>query len=637
MSKTMIISTLTRTPICNSDDHLEFQPGVNVVVGPPNTGKTKWLQFIDYLFGDDTKAEEALGSDLYDKYETAIMVVNIGGTEHIIERRWKEAGSKTKVFVDDKPMSTQDAGHFIMEALDIPILHYPQGNPYGPRTWPELSWRSLLRHIYRQQRFWSDFADHQPDSEQHACLLHFLGLAEHLFSDEYGDLVNKEKKINELNISKKQFLQNLQEISNDILEDKSLSAGLTPESIQNAIHQIQLQINDIKTKRQTTLVLLASNSKVKSNDIHAINFEQLSQKIVDLKSQKEKSQLLLQKAHDKLIEMIKYRDLIISEIERLKRAKTATKLLSELKVTHCPACDQEVTSKTSDSSTCYVCGQQTSQPSVNENNQRLKFEVEQLEGELKEAEDLINSLNQEIKQIESKNTQLTENINQISKLLQPIQTVAAQILPPEISFFDMETGRLEERIRQLQRIEKSFNYREILNTKIQQTQNEISQLEIEVAKQHDKLNFGKASDDISDGMKTYLNTIGKINPSSWTITNKPINFNIMKNGFKATIGNESWSAKLGGTLTLYFVIAYHYALMSLTNNSNYHYPGLLLLDFPAELEDGTSIADKENFVLEPFIKLQESLKPTKFQVIAMGNSFKDLPISNRIELKKVWG
>jgi hypothetical protein len=32
-------------------------------------------------------------------------------------------------------------------------------------------------------------ADQQPDGEQHACLLQFLGLAERIYTDEYGQLV----------------------------------------------------------------------------------------------------------------------------------------------------------------------------------------------------------------------------------------------------------------------------------------------------------------------------------------------------------------------------------------------------------------------------------------------------------------
>ena len=635
MNKTMVICSIERFPNHNSEDRLEFQPGVNVIVGPPNSGKTKWLQFIDYLLGDDKNPEEALGKDIYDKYESAKMVIDLGGTEHIIERRWKEAGSRTKVIVDDKLMSSQDAGHFFMESLGIPILHYPQGNPYGPRTWPELSWRSLLRHVYRRQGFWSDFADRQPESEQHACLLQFVGLAEHLFSNKYGDLVSKEKKISELTIAKDQFMQNLQEISSDLLEEKSMSVGLTPESIKKVMCQIQAQIDEMQKKRQNVLRELANKTSVGSQNDRPVMFDQLSKKLVDLNSQQEKSKTLLQNTLDRLAEIEKYRDLIVSELERLNRTKVASKVLSELKVTHCPACDQEIQKKSSEQNVCYVCGQMT--PLVKtEDNKRLEFEVEQLEGEIKETEQLTASLQQEVDQLKFQNAQIAKELERINRLLQPVQTAAAQILPPEISILDMETGRFEERLQQLRRVEKSLNRRDKLNEQIQKIQNDITQLEVQVTEQHSQLNFEKASDDFADGMNSYLNTIRESNPSSWTL-GSPVAFHMGKSGFKATIAREKWSAKLGGTLTLYFIIAYHYALMSLVSKPGYHYPGLLILDFPPELEDGSSVADKENFVLEPFLKLQESLKPTKTQVIAMGSSFKDLPAASRIEFKKVWG
>jgi small-conductance mechanosensitive channel len=271
-----------------------------------------------------------------------------------------------------------------------------------------------------------------------------------------------------------------------------------------------------------------------------------------------------------------------------------------------------------------------------EDNKRLEFEVEQLEGEIKETEQLTASLQQEVDQLKIQNAQIAKELERINRLLQPVQTAAAQILPPEISILDMETGRFEERLQQLRRVEKSLNRRDKLNEQIQKIQNDITQLEVQVTEQHNQLNFEKASDDFADGMNSYLNTIRESNPISWTL-GSPVAFHMGKSGFKATIAREKWSAKLGGTLTLYFIIAYHYALMSLVSKPGYHYPGLLILDFPPELEDGSSVADKENFVLEPFLKLQESLKPTKTQVIAMGSSFKDLPAASRIEFKKVWG
>ena len=99
----------------------------------------------------------------------------IGDERVRIERRWREAGAKTKIFVDDNGMTARDFQQWLMGKLGIPLLNFPKGNPTSGQTWPELSFRMLLRHIYRQQRFWGDIADKQPEGEQHACILQFLG------------------------------------------------------------------------------------------------------------------------------------------------------------------------------------------------------------------------------------------------------------------------------------------------------------------------------------------------------------------------------------------------------------------------------------------------------------------------------
>ena len=46
------ISRLERRLSIGNTEELTFVPGVNVLVGRPNTGKTKWLQTLDFLLGD---------------------------------------------------------------------------------------------------------------------------------------------------------------------------------------------------------------------------------------------------------------------------------------------------------------------------------------------------------------------------------------------------------------------------------------------------------------------------------------------------------------------------------------------------------------------------------------------------------
>jgi hypothetical protein len=46
------IASLERRLATGNVEFLTFEPGVNVLVGRPNTGKTKWLQTFDFLLGD---------------------------------------------------------------------------------------------------------------------------------------------------------------------------------------------------------------------------------------------------------------------------------------------------------------------------------------------------------------------------------------------------------------------------------------------------------------------------------------------------------------------------------------------------------------------------------------------------------
>ena len=186
------IGPLKRRLSTGQTEVISFKPGVNLLVGRPNTGKTKWLQTLDFLLGDPGKNpfEGAEEEGLAEKYDVAGAELNIGEERISIERRWREPGAKTKVFVDDEEKTAKEFQQLLMQKLNIPLLKFPKGNPMSGQTWYELSFRMLLRHIYRQQRFWSGIADQQPEGEQHACLLQFLGIAERLFTDEYGKLVS---------------------------------------------------------------------------------------------------------------------------------------------------------------------------------------------------------------------------------------------------------------------------------------------------------------------------------------------------------------------------------------------------------------------------------------------------------------
>ena len=210
ITKNLMIKQLSRMPKTGDFDELNFRRGVNVLVGESSTGKTQWLKMLNFLMGDrDSNVSNAFESDLVEKYDSVKGVFILGDQEITLERNWKQSGNKGKIYIDGRAIRAEDFSMEFLSSLNIPTLYYPQGNPLSSRKWPELSWRSLLRHVYRKQSSWGDLADKQVPVEQHACILLFLGIAEYLFSPEYKQLVDKQKEIYTKEVRKEEFVNTL--------------------------------------------------------------------------------------------------------------------------------------------------------------------------------------------------------------------------------------------------------------------------------------------------------------------------------------------------------------------------------------------------------------------------------------------
>src|SRR5262249_17517329 len=142
--------------------------------------------------------------------------------------------------------------------------------------------------------------------------------------------------------------------------------------------------------------------------------------------------------------------------------------------------------------------------------------------------------------------------------------------------------------------------REKIAAEILKIQKRVEALTAEVLKQTTGLDFETASDAMSDGMNEFVTALEFDKKKMWTQLG--IEFNVRKDTFNVRVGRQKWSSQLGGTMTIYFFLAYHYTLLKLTNDEQARYPGFVMLDFPPEIE-GEKVADHENFVLEPFVTL----------------------------------
>jgi hypothetical protein len=198
----------------------------------------------------------------------------------------------------------------------------------------------------------------------------------------------------------------------------------------------------------------------------------------------------------------------------------------------------------------------------------------------------------------------------------------------------MEIGRLQEKTRQLERIKATLSHYRALSDDIDRLKKEEEDLKLIVDLESQKIHFELSAETLTDGMNTYLNSLVAAGNKLWSLPG--VFATLKEKSFRFTVGGENWSTKLGGTLALYFLLSYHYGLLRLTTDLECNYPGFMILDFPPTMEDGSTIRDKENFIIGPFVGLMKMPGMEATQAIITGAAFENLQGVNRIELTKVW-
>ncbi|MGH8727706.1 MAG: AAA family ATPase [Burkholderiales bacterium] len=419
MSRRLTIDKLARTQTDGVTEELEFGTGVNVIVGPQNTGKSTWLRMLDYLMGETEAASEKFDEVLVRKYSAVSASMRLGDEAIEIERNWTQDGRRSQMNLNGERFAVADLQDLILDRLGIPSLRFPQGNVYASdRTWSTLGWRSLLRHIYRRQDFWGDFVPRQPESEQQACLLQFLGLAEHLFSEEFAALVDKQKQVMRLQSRKDYFVELTQQIAPDLIADKDLSVGITASSIEIARARVQQEIDDLIASREAILDKL-------QNDVAPANGELphlMGERMATL-HRRDGLKETHQQIDARLQELERYQLGLRQEHERLDRADCAAAIFDDLRVTHCPACDQSVEQRARVPDHCFLCGQSTPEAAnLRTAAHRLKFEREQITAELAEASELCATAIAEKKRTQAELEETDQRLRELEASLRPFQT-----------------------------------------------------------------------------------------------------------------------------------------------------------------------------------------------------------------------
>ena len=628
-TKTLLVKSVSRVTASGDTDTLDLKPGVNVIVGDKDTGKSRWLDTISFLLGDTDPPEKGMGPEIAAKFDTATLQLSVGDEEITVQRRWKEPRAKGKVFANGEGMSSADFGEYIQGKLGIPMARYPKGSPFSGFTWPLLSWRELFRHVYREERFWGDLADKQLPKVQHACLLQFVGAADKMYPKERQEAVNERQNLTALQARKEQFDSVLQQAAKDLIPDPSINTAPTLDAIDLGVQRLRAEVERLRQRRQAVLAQVIAGGPA---DQTQLVDTALADRRVELSVRRERDRAEFEKVVWRLQELRSYHESVKAELGRLKRADAAGDLLAALKVTKCPVCDRKVTpAKGPD---CYLCHYPVAGPGEGEHagaKRRIAFEVEQLEGEEAELKELVSRLGREQGAITDRVRVLDEELAEVETRLRPVRTAFVALIPPEVATTDTQIGQTDEKVAQLFRLRLVVQQRDELSADIDRLRAKVESLKGDVDAEAAKVPFEQLSDALSDGINEYLDLLNQGDKTRWT--HGGVRLDLSETSFKIRVG-EKWWTSVGNTSFGIMLLGYHYALLKLSGRDGYNYPGLALIDFPVTFADGMTIADKENYLIEPFVTLFRN-RPA-FQLVVGGRAFENLRGVHRVALTTVW-
>ncbi len=318
----------------------------------------------------------------------------------------------------------------------------------------------------------------------------------------------------------------------------------------------------------------------------------------------------------------RYRADLAAEIERMGRVADASELLADLKVTHCPACDQGIIPYQKPDH-CFVCHQHLpEEPTIAGLGEvRLQFEQDRLNAELLEAGELIAILERDVDKQTEASRDADEALQTIEVELAPARRAVAAVAQADVSAIDVALGKAAERQRQMDRVAAALELGKSLTEQVQALEDEIKPLQEKVDEANRSIDFNAAAQTLEDGMNAYLAALNVQRPDTWK--HNVVEVDISKSSTSFRVGRKRWQGALGGTDSLYFLMAYQYGLLSLSPVAGMHYPGLSIIDVPGEFS-GEEVKDSENFIVQPFINLLAQAAFEGAQLIITGASFAGL-------------
>jgi chromosome segregation ATPase len=559
------IDRVTRHRPAGAEWTVEFSDGFNLIVGDRNTSKSTTLQIIDFCLGSDHTATRQFGSELADEYSAFELGVTINGESHVITRRLHAQGETTRTLVDGDVVDTSGFNQWIARELGWPWppLMVPKGvlRSRASEETP-LTFRTALRHIYRNASSWTTWADREFEYLRRAVTAHFLGVVEPVFGGAQVRATRLQLEREILEERRAELRDFLDGVIREVAEGFRDVGSTGIDSIESAVDEIALRTAELEAERVELVSRVRESPNFMTEDDQAI--ARLTNRLDDLLRESEELARMV-------AEQARLRQSIEGDLERFDRAAAAGRLIEHFQVTSCPVCFQPVDPSDGAADECYLCRQPLG---VEVAERRVELERKTLRAERDELAAITSELNATL---EHNRGQIAEMEDRRNDLLREIDRRRSSLVTPLLTRFEYlqrELGRLEQQQESLVRLGGLRRQMDRVDDRIRSTDEQLEQLRREAVEMSQERAFVRERCDVMAGaMNRFVDAMPGDQGLGGAITIDP-------NDMTFYVGSTEWRYALGDERRVLFFLAYHSGLLYIADRFETPFPALALLDNP---------------------------------------------------------
>ncbi|CAM5660531.1 hypothetical protein [Streptomyces griseorubiginosus] len=547
---------------------------LNILTGVRNSSKTTTLKAIDYCLGDRDGPTDALGAAVADGYVEISTSLRLNGTPHTLARSL-QYGRMNKVIIDGDERAVDTFSDWILSELGWPNLHIPKGRIAATATeLTPLSFRNTLRHIYRNEDSWTDFADKEMEFIRRAVVSQLLGFARTRYSNKDFRLAQAKRRLAEAQAIEREVHESTRQAVTAIAERLQLPPAGSMEQVNTAREEIRTQLDAIYQQRQQLTAEINSIVQGGAESAAAAGYDS------SLTATYEETSRHLQHAAEDVVALQQLHEehshsakTVNSEISRMERLITSVEFFDALPVRLCPACEQHVDPRRGhDEDACYLCFQPVDD---DQRRRRAQIEIRSLKSELADLQDVIARTAADLHTARRRRDELQGRQEQLAERLN--EERAAQLAPfmTALERFAAQIAQLEQKMTAFPAIEDILQRRVEASQAVTAAQQALDAIDNEPA--GPALHGPSPSERcavFADRMNSFLQRYRE----NWvrgdvTISDSDLTF---------YVGTRPWNQALGAEPKVLFFLAYSYATLFIAADLDEEcaFPGLLMLDNP---------------------------------------------------------